>query len=164
MYLSSKLIDLISNKSYILAEQWARKVKKNKNTKHYGELSHNELINRAENVYSSLGKWLHQKISKDEKKKIYCDLGKRRFQEGFNTIEITIAAFLIKSVLWEMVQDERFDSAYDLRGELELLIEVTTFFDQTLVYTLKGFEEEKNKGVSPNKKSRKTKAWFAIKT
>ncbi|MBN2723993.1 MAG: hypothetical protein JXR95_07995 [Deltaproteobacteria bacterium] len=160
MLLAHRLVDLIEKNAHSLGLRWARAVIEHPMTPGYNKIPEEELTKRAENVYSSLGKYLGHHFSTDETKKIYMDLGRRRFFEGFSTPELVIAISLEKSVLFEAVQEVGFSSSYDLQGALELLVEVGRFFDKALVWSLMGFEEERNSGKKASGRMRPTLRWF----
>lgn len=163
IFLAAKLVDILEKRADELAKRWARLVIEHEMTPGYSTIDETELCNRARNVYASLGRFLDQSFSINEAKTKYYDLGKRRYREGFGIIEIMVALSLEKLVLWEAVQEEGLTTSFDLQGAIELLAEVSRFFDKALIWSIMGYEDEKRTGRKAGGERNPTGKWFAVK-
>jgi len=167
MLLSTRLIELIESKAPLLGARWSKVVLEHPLTPSYAQLSEEELARRAMNVYSSLGHWLDQRISREEAKDRYFSLGRRRCAEGFDLLELVVALALEKSILMEVLEEESlFSDALQMHGVFELMSIMMDFFDRALVYTIQGYETERRTVPQPApqgapRKVRPTMTWFA---
>jgi len=164
MLLSTRLIELIERKAKTLGARWSKVVLENPLTTSYRRLSEEELGRRAENVYSSLGHWLDQSISREEAKERYFQLGRRRCAEGFELLELVVALSLEKSILMEALEEESlFSDALAMHGVFELMAMMMDFFDRALVYSIQGYETERRGAeLKEPRKIRPTSSWFAV--
>ena len=173
MPLTTRLITVIESKSPTLAARWSKVVLENPLTTSYRRLTEEELRRRAGNVYSSLGHWLDQRISREEAKDRYFQLGRRLCAEGFELLELVVALSLEKSILMEVLEEESlFSDALQMHGVFELMAMMMDFFDRALVYTIQGYETERQtvepgdrrppEPEAPYHRIRPTQTWFAI--
>lgn len=163
IFLAAKLVDILEKRADELAKRWVRLVIEHEMTPGYAVTDEVELCNRARNVYASLGKYLDHSFSVTDARTKYYDLGKRRYREGFGVVELMVALSLEKIVLWEAVQEEGLTTSFDLQGALELLAEVSRFFDKALIWSIMGYEDEKTAGTRTGGERRPTGRWFAVK-
>ncbi|MBU1068697.1 hypothetical protein KKD52_10040 [Myxococcota bacterium] len=173
MILSTRMIELIERKAPALGARWSKVVLENPLTTSYRRLSEVELGRRAENVYASLGHWLDHRISREEAKDRYFQLGRRRCAEGFELLELVVALSLEKTILMEVLEEESlFSDALQMHGVFELMVMMMDFFDRALVYTIQGYQTEcatvepgDRRPPEPRdspRRIRPTQTWFAI--
>ncbi len=137
---SRKLIKVIQDHSSDLARKWLQNVQKSYTTPTYQTFDEKALLERVQNVYSNLEKWLEEETSQVER--YYTDLGAERLEEGFKLSEVLSALSITKRVLWEHVLTQGLlDSALDLHQALELNSRVALFFDKAAYYIAVGYEK-----------------------
>jgi hypothetical protein len=145
VYLS--LLQLIEDNADELTRRMCKDLVSRDETKGYRILSDDKLYERVHDVYSKLGSWLGtDKHTTGEVKKVYTELGKKRYREGIPLHEVVLAFMLIKRHLWLYVQEQQFfDSTYELYQALELNNKVVLFFDRVIYLVTMGYEEELRK-------------------
>ncbi len=160
----SRLIELIEGKATHLGKIWTQKVLENPLTPSYRRLSEEELQRRAENVYAALGHWLDHRISRDEAKRRYRDLGRRRCQEGFQILELVVALSLEKRILLDALREESFFlNALQMHSVFELMENINDFFDRALIYTIQGYESERPHRTEDGEfRVHPTQTWFTL--
>jgi hypothetical protein len=138
---SRKLIKVIQDHSSDLARKWLQNVQKSSTTPTYQTFDEKALLERVQNVYANLGKWLEEETSQVEH--YYTDLGAERLEEGFKLSEVLSALSITKRVLWEHVLTQGLlDSALDLHQAMELNNRVVLFFDKAAYYVAVGYEKD----------------------
>lgn len=141
---SGKLITIIQDHSSNLADQWFEKVRHSHSTPTYQTFDEKALVERVQNVYANLGKWLEEEPSQVEK--YFTELGAERLREGFKLSEVLSALFIAKRILWEYVLSQGLlDTALDLYQTLDLVNRVRLFFDQAAYYIAVGYENVSEK-------------------
>ena len=142
-----KLIKLIEDNAEELSKRLVKDLLSRKETKGYRTLSEDLVRERVCDVYSNLGSWLSaEKHASGEIRKVYVELGKKRFREKIPLHEVLLAFMLIKRHLWLYVREKQFfDSAYELYQALELNNRVVLFFDRVIYFVTMGYEEERLK-------------------
>jgi hypothetical protein len=112
-------------------------------TRGYQIVSDKRLKERVYDVCRNLSNWLGKdKYTKGEIKRIYTELGKKRFKEGIPLPEVILAFMLIKNHLWLFVQEKKFfNSKYELSQALELNNHVVYFFDRVIYFVTNGYLE-----------------------
>lgn len=140
----SKLVKLIEDNADELSQRLVHDLLSREETKGYRTISEDLVRDRVRDVYSKLGSWLEtEKHASGEIRKVYTELGKKRFREGIPLHEVILAFMLIKRHLWLYVQEKQFfDSAYELYQALELNNRVVLFFDRVIYFVTMGYEEE----------------------
>ena len=143
----SKLVTLIEENAEELSNRLVKDLLSREETKGYRTLSEDLVKERVHDVYSKLGSWLEtEKHTSGEIRKVYTELGKKRFREGIPLNEVILAFMLIKRHLWLYVQEKQFfDSAYELYQALELNNRVVLFFDRVIYFVTMGYEAEAGK-------------------
>jgi len=139
-----KLVKLIEDNAEDLSKRLMKDLLSREETKGYRTLSEDLVQERVRDVYSKLGSWLSaEKHASGEIRKVYTELGKKRFREGIPLHEVLLAFMLIKRHLWLYVREKQFfDSAYELYQALELNNRVVLFFDRVIYFVTMGYEEE----------------------
>lgn len=160
----SRLVEIIEGKAEYLGKLWTKKVLEHPLTPSYQRLSEEELRRRAENVYAALGHWLDHRISKDEAKQRYRDLGRRRCQEGFQLLELVVALTLEKRILMDLLREESvFLNALQMHSVFELMERINDFFDRALIYTIQGYTTQCPHHNNDQKfRVHPTQTWFTL--
>lgn len=160
----SRIVELIEGKAEYLGKAWTKQVLENPLTTSYRNLSEEELRRRAENVYAALGHWLDHRISKEEAKRRYRDLGRRRCQEGFRILELVVALSLEKRILLNALREESFFlNALQMHSVFELMESINDFFDRALIYTIQGYESQQPHQSGDHEfRVHPTQTWFTL--
>jgi hypothetical protein len=141
MPFSRKFVSLIEDHADSLSRKWVDFVQQHPNTPTYHTYDREKLYDRAFNVYSHLGTWVSDEITKAEISEQYTALGAQRREEGFQLSEVIQALITTRRILWFEVLDEGFlDSALDLHLALELNNQVVQFFDSAIFFATVGYE------------------------
>ena len=143
-----KLLQLIEDNADDLTRKICNDLLTREETKGYRILSDERLRERVHDVCSKLGSWLGKdKNTVGEVKKIYTQIGRKRYREGIPLHEVVLAFMLIKKHLWLYLREKNFfDSTYELSQALELNNNVVLFFDRAIYFVTMGYEEELLKG------------------
>jgi hypothetical protein len=156
MMIYFKLIQLIEDNANELTRRLCKDLLSREETKGYRTLSEDLVCERVYDVYSKLGSWLGtDKHTTGEVRKVYTELGRKRFREGIPLHEVVLAFLLIKRHLWLYVLEKQFfDSTYELYQALELNNKVVLFFDRVIYFVTMGYEGELRKGEDHQKKKK----------
>lgn len=138
---SRKLVDLIERGAEDLTRRWMKDVRAQDSLPHYRAHAEDQVYDRGFQVYSQLGRWLSQDMTKGEIRDYWMALGRERCKEGYALSEIVQALCLIRRHLWIKVDSEGLlDTALDLRHAIELFTRVLIFFDRAIYYAVVGYE------------------------
>jgi hypothetical protein len=144
--------DMLKNNSGKIAKEWAKGIMSNRFTKTYIKHSEKELIRRSKNVYDNLGNWLEGSIDMTEVGKIYVEIGKKRYKEGFPLCEVIYALHYIKKILWNYISSEGvLSSALEIYQIMGIMAKIHNFFDSAGFYLIRGYHEALYKKVSSKK-------------
>ena len=143
-----ELLQLIEDNADDLTKRISKDLLTRAETKGYRILSDKRLSERVYDVCSNLSSWLGKdKQTKGEIRRIYTELGRKRYREGIPLHEVVLAFMLIKSHLWLYLQEKNFfNSKYELSQALELNNNVVFFFDRVIYFVTMGYEEALLKG------------------
>jgi hypothetical protein len=84
---------------------------------------------------------MSNETSKEDIKKIFMALGKRRREEGFALSEVIQALTITRRHLWLLVRSEGLmDTALDLYQAIDLINRSVLFFDRAIYFTAVGYE------------------------
>ncbi|HQI81889.1 MAG TPA: hypothetical protein PLR71_10065 [Deltaproteobacteria bacterium] len=138
------------------AEQLARRVVNDLlnrgETEYHKKYSQEIMYERVYDVYSTLGYWLDRARPKEEIRKHFSELGKKRFEEGIPLHEVIMFLMLIKRHLWlYLLEKHFFESSYELMKSLEMNNRVVLFFDRAILAATMGYEAELVKYVESSK-------------
>lgn len=140
---SRKLVELIERGAEDLTRRWMRDVRAQDAMPHYKIHDEGQVFERGFRVYSQLGRWLSQDMTKTEIRDHWMALGRERRREGYALSEIVQALCLIRRHLWIKVDSEGLlDTALDLRHAIELFTRVLIFFDRAIYFAVIGYESE----------------------
>ena len=143
-----ELLQLIEDNADDLTKRISKDLLTRAETKGYRILSDKRLSERVYDVCSNLSSWLGKdKQTKGEIRRIYTELGRKRYREGIPLHEVVLAFMLIKSHLWLYLQEKNFfNSKYELSQALELNNTVVFFFDRVIYFVTMGYEDALLKG------------------
>ena len=145
-----QLLDLIKDNANELTRRLCRDLLSMEETKGYRKFSYEVMYERVFDVYNKLSSWLGMDDhTTGEVRKVYTELGRKRYREGLPLHEVILAFMLIKRHLWVFIQEKQFfESTYEFSQALELNNKVVLFFDRVIYFVIMGYEEEllKNKG------------------
>lgn len=140
--ISTKFIDMIKNNSDQIARKWTRGLLIAKYSQTYRKFPEEELFKRGKDVYDNLGKWLNKELGTMEMAKIYVNIGKQRYQEGFPLCEVLYALHYIKKVLWNFILSEgMLSSTLEIYQVMDLMVTIYKFFDSAAFYLTRGYHE-----------------------
>jgi hypothetical protein len=140
------------------AEQLSKRVVKDLltrgETEYHKKYSEDIMYERVYDVYSTLSYWLDRARPKEEIRKHFVELGKKRFQEGIPLHEVIMFLMLIKRHLWlYLLEKHFFESSYEIMKSLEMNNRVVLFFDRAILAASIGYEEELVKYVKAGSES-----------
>jgi hypothetical protein len=138
-----ELLQLIEDNADELTRKISKDLLTRAETKGYRILSDKRLSERVYDVCRNLSSWLGKdEHTRGEIKRIYTEIGKKRYREGIPLHEVLLAFMLIKSHLWLFVQEKNFfNSKYELSQALELNNNVVFFFDRVIYFVTMGYQE-----------------------
>ncbi len=138
----NKFIKMIETDSQEIAKKWAKGILTSKFTKTYRNLPEETLVQVGKNVYDNLGKWLDRETTRIEIGKIYAEVGKRRYNEGYPLCEVIYAAHYTKKFLADHITTGGLlPDALKLYHHMEFIGKLYDFFDIATFYLVRGFQE-----------------------
>lgn len=142
-----QLLDLIRDNANELTRRLCKDLLEREETKGYRQLSPDLVYERVFDVYSKLSSWLGQDDhTASEIRKVYTELGKKRYRENIPLHEVVLAFMLVKRHLWQFIQEKQFfESTYEFTQALDLNNKVVLFFDRVIYFVTMGYEEELRK-------------------
>jgi hypothetical protein len=88
-----------------------------------------------------LGRWLSQKVEREDVAKYYSAMGSQRHEEGIPLSQVLHAFTITRRVLWQnVIEHGLLDTVYDFIQAMELQHQVLLFFDRAMFFTARGFE------------------------
>ncbi|MDD5747936.1 MAG: hypothetical protein PHP64_02615 [Actinomycetota bacterium] len=141
--LAEKLVDVIESKADELAWKWYGDVKNSHYTPNIRNLSEEEALNVAKNVYKKLSYWLTPE-HESEVREAYLSFGASMFNRGLRMEEVLMILVLIKRHLWlHLLEEGLMTTRLDVYQALELNNRVVLYFDRAIYFSLVGYREEK---------------------
>jgi hypothetical protein len=141
MLFSQRLVELIERNADELAKRWLDEVRRRPETPTFHSFDPDELFERAQRVYSQLGRWISQETTKQEIESYYVELGRQRRREGFSLSEVIMALTITRRYIWiKVLSDGLLDTALELHQALDLNNRVLLYFDRAIFFATKGFE------------------------
>jgi len=143
-----QLLDLIRDNANELTRRLCKDLLSREETKGYRTLYDDVIYDRVFDVYSKLSSWLGlDNHTTSEVRKVYTELGRKRFREGIPLHEVILAFMLVKRNLWEFIQEKQFlETTFEMKQALELNNKVVLFFDRVIYFVSMGYEDELRKG------------------
>jgi hypothetical protein len=141
MMLAYRLVRLIETHSEELARGFRQQLQSCDRCQAFGALPAEEITQRVLEVYHSLGKWLLGMSERDIERQ-YCEIGRRRAQQGIPLSQVIWAIALSKSNLVDFLQSATSElEPVAIAGELEIVQLLGQFFDRAAYYAAKGYEQ-----------------------
>jgi len=139
--LSSRLVQSIEDHWETISAGIVRAVRHDPRLPHVGALSDGELRERSRDILSRLGHWLM--VSKEEEVATHFErIGKQRYEAGIPLCEVALAYQIVKRRAIQFGRDQGFhQNLLQIYGEEELEHTMNLFFDATLYYMIKGYED-----------------------
>lgn len=149
--LTRKIVALIEANAGELARDIEQKLLSHPTTRSYRNIDQNVLHQWIYDVCSRFGYWLSEDNEKGEVREHYRNLGRDRFNQGFELPEVISALYITKRRLWEFIAAGReADATLDLNQIVETSLLLVRFFDHAVLYVTRGYEEmfQKNYGYA----------------
>src|SRR5258708_26722581 len=138
---STRLLYRIEAHADELASSIMRRLQGNENLAHFQSLSEAELYDRVWNLLSHLSEWLTEKTESRIRDR-YEELGRQRFHAGIPLHESVLALQITKDRVIAFARSEGFsDTFLELYGREELELRVAHFFDPSIYYLVRGYEQ-----------------------
>lgn len=145
--LSTRLLYRIEAHADELATSVMRRLQGNENLPHFQALSEAELYDRVWNLLSHLSEWLTEKTEGRIRER-YEELGRQRFHAGIPLHESVLALQITKDRVIAFARSEGFsDTFLELYGREELELRVSHFFDRSIYYLVRGYEQASNREI-----------------
>jgi hypothetical protein len=135
-----RIVDLIERHAEELTARLVERIKAHRTTFALRKLDDLELGRRAHALYGHLGTWLLGS-SDLQVEDAFRKWGSEARDLGVPLSDAVGVLLLTRRNLWEFVESEVWDSVLDLRQEIDLEHDVNRFFDRSVYFTVRGFEE-----------------------
>jgi hypothetical protein len=141
--LINKLIHFIESHSQEIAKKWAKDILASEFMSGYQQFSETELVERSNEVYRNLGKWLDRDITSSDTKITYETLGQKRFKEKIPLYEVLLALHYTKKTLWNYIQSSGMiaDEAFAIHQAMMLSERIYSFYDFAAFYISRGYHK-----------------------
>lgn len=140
-----QLIEIIESRADELARTWYRDVKESQYTPGFKNVSEEEGLEMATNVYRKLGYWLTPSSDKDVKH-TYQMFGESLYMKGFRMEEVVMVLVLIKRYLWlHLLEQGIMTTKLEVYRALELNNKVVLYFDRAICFALEGYRNSMEK-------------------
>src|SRR5262245_8993101 len=140
--LSTRLLHSIENHADELAGQITRRLREEPNLMAYHGLADSDLYDRNWDVRRHLRECLAEK-PEDKIPIRYEEMGRQRRQEGIPLHEVVLALLVTKDQILRFARSEGLsETMIDLYGKEELEFQISRFFDHSVYYVVRGYEEE----------------------
>jgi hypothetical protein len=139
--LSKRLVKLIEDHAEGLTRAVLDDILHNPRTTALHKVPHEELRQRAYDVYHNLGRWLVDKTDAAIEQ-VYAAMGRKRFGDRVPLSQMLYGLIVMKLHVRDFIRTSGVvDSAVELYQEEELHLLVDQFFDKAIYYAVKGYEE-----------------------
>ncbi|GEM_PF-722981 len=141
--LSEQLVHVVESHAEAIADLWAREIRASRFTPTYKRFSHAELAERSRRVYEDLGNWLDMDTGSEEISRVYTQLGRTRYQEGFPLCEVLYGLHITKKVVWRHIMSSGvLNSALEIYRALDLIVRLFHFYDLAAFFIARGYQDE----------------------
>lgn len=142
--ISQKLLHLMTKHAEDMAARWSHDVKKNLDTINFKKLPEDKLREVALDVCNDMARWITDpKADSSWVEETYTKKGANQHKRGVHLSEAVKAWILMKHHLWNLMKDEGvFDTATSMYQGLELLQDISDFFDRMIYFIVLGYERE----------------------
>lgn len=149
--LAGKLVKIIEARADDLAMTWYKEVKDSQYTPGFKNISEDDALRMATNVYRKLGYWLLPD-SKQDVEDTYLKFGESMYHRGFRLEEVVMILILIKRYLWLHLLEEGVTATrLEIYRALELNNKVVLYFDRAIYFSLIGYKEARDRERSAAK-------------
>ena len=152
--LDEALVKIIETRAEQIAKTWYRDVIESNYAPSLKNLSAEDALKIAMNVYQKLGYWLLPE-SDHEVKQTYERFGESLCYRDFRMEEVVMILILIKRHLWlHLLQEGAISSNLEIYQALEVNNKVVLYFDRAIYFALIGFRQAREKLKAEKRKSR----------
>jgi hypothetical protein len=138
-----KIMEVLKSDAEQLSRRVVNDLLNRGETEYHKKYSQEIMYERVYDVYSTLGYWLDRARPKEEIRKHFSEIGKKRFEEGIPLHEVIMFLMLIKRHLWlYLLEKHFFENSYELMKSLEMNNRVVLFFDRAILAATMGYEAE----------------------
>lgn len=135
-----QLVAIIESRAEAIAKTWYRDVKGSQYTPGFKNISEEEGLEMATNIYRKLGYWLTPSSDKDVKY-TYEMFGESLYNKGFRMEEVVMVLVLIKRYLWlHLLEQGIMTTNLEVYRALELNNKVVLYFDRAICFALEGYK------------------------
>lgn len=139
--LEDKLIQVIENRADQIARTWYRDLVDSTYTPSIKNLTEEEGLRIATDVYRNLGYWL-EPSSHEEIEVTYDRFGHSLYHRGFRMEEVVMTLVLIKRYLWlHLLEEGLMTTNLEVYQALDLNNKVVLYFDRGIYFALLGYKE-----------------------
>lgn len=138
----NNIIVLVEKNADKLAAKWLERLRKEEGMEEYLRRPDAELLSHVRQAYQEIGVYLdqpkHHTIVEH-----FRETGRHRKKEGIPLVRIVRAVQLARGTLWQYLLEQGiFDSTVNSYQALNLYKQIFQFFDQAVLFTIEGYEEE----------------------
>lgn len=138
--LEEKLVEIIEQNSDHIALTWYRDTKDSAYVPNLKNLTQQEALSIAQNVYSRLSEWL-QPSRTDEIQASYERFGEQCYAKGFRMEEVVQVLVLIKRYLWlHLLERGIMTTNIEVYQALDVNNKVVLYFDRAIFFALIGYK------------------------
>lgn len=142
---ADQLIEIIESRSDDIARTWYQDVKDYQFTPGINNISEDEALDMAKNVYQRLRYWL-KPSSEEDVRETYERFGSQLYHKGFRMEEVIMILTLIKRYLWlHLLEQGLMSTNLEVYGALELNNQVVLYFDKAIYFALVGFKDARQR-------------------
>ncbi|MBU4302382.1 MAG: hypothetical protein KKE56_06425, partial [Actinobacteria bacterium] len=143
--LEEQLVAIIESRADEVARTWYREVKESHYTPGFKNISEEEGLEMATNVYRKLGYWLTPSSDKDVKY-TYEMFGESLYNKGFRMEEVVMVLVFIKRYLWlHLLEQGIMSTNLEVYRALELNNKVVLYFDRAICFALEGYNNARER-------------------
>lgn len=146
--LAGKLVKIIETRSDEIAMTWYREVRDSHYLPGFANLSEEQALRMATNVYRKLGYWLVP-ASDHEVKESYEQFGASMYHKSFRLEEVIMTLILIKRYLWlHLLEEGVMTTNLEIYQALDINNKVVLYFDRAIYFALVGYRAAQDKDKS----------------
>lgn len=141
--ISDALVRLVEEHAEEISRRWLAVVQRGVTTPTYALLPPGMIQDRAMTALSQFCSWLSGEEHEEELATFYRLLGRQRREQGVALHEVLSALTLLKREIWSFIGERGgLVDLMEVYRTMELSRRVGVFFDNALIHTARGFDEE----------------------
>lgn len=141
--ISDALVRLVEEHAEEISRRWLAVVRRGATTPSYALLPPGMIQDRAMAALSQFCSWLSGEEHEEEWAAFYRLLGRQRREQGVALHEVLSALTLLKHEIWSFIGERgALVDLMEVYRAMELSRRVGVFFDNALIHTARGFDEE----------------------